>query len=170
MQCSASCARWRCTSASTSTPTLTARWRLCSSRATSALLHLAAACPALFLLEKALTRSSYFPHSYLLVMRDTQTGGVRHLLAKHIIVCHGILGRQYLPEVWFCRGSQCRKHRSDIFPGVHTLLQERGLTISKSFTGTFSMSGRMEGRDCAVSSVDINGKVWQQCLATQARA
>ena len=39
------------------------------------------------------------------------------------------------------------------------LLQERGLAISKSFKGVFSLGGRMHGKDCAVSSIDINGKV-----------
>ena len=119
----------------------------------------------LTLLEEVLTRSSCFPHSYLLIIRDTRTGGVRHLLAKHIIVCHGILGRQYLPVVRFCMHDlHCRILCSDRVRCV-CCLQERGLTVSKSFTGTFSMSGRMDGRDCAVSSVDINGKV-AQCPAT----
>jgi hypothetical protein len=38
-------------------------------------------------------------------------------------------------------------------------MQERGLVVSKSFRGTFTMSGRLDGKDCAVSSQDINGKV-----------
>lgn len=38
-------------------------------------------------------------------------------------------------------------------------LQERGLTVDKSFKGVFTMGGRMDGLDCAVSSQDINGKV-----------
>ena len=37
--------------------------------------------------------------SYMLVIKDVRTAQERHLLAQHIIVCHGILGRQYLPEV-----------------------------------------------------------------------
>ena len=37
--------------------------------------------------------------SYMLVIKDVRTAHERHLLAQHIIVCHGILGRQYLPEV-----------------------------------------------------------------------
>ena len=37
--------------------------------------------------------------SYLLVIKDVRTAEERHLLAQPIVVCHGILGRQYLPEV-----------------------------------------------------------------------
>ena len=37
--------------------------------------------------------------SYVLAIRDVRTGDVRHLMAEHIIICHGILGRQYLPQV-----------------------------------------------------------------------
>ena len=38
-------------------------------------------------------------------------------------------------------------------------MQERGLTVDKSFKGVFTMGGRMDGMDCAVSNQDINGKV-----------
>lgn len=34
-----------------------------------------------------------------MVIRDVITEEERHILAKHIIVCHGILGRQYQPQV-----------------------------------------------------------------------
>ncbi|BDA43875.1 probable tRNA-specific 2-thiouridylase MnmA at C-terminar half [Coccomyxa sp. Obi] len=73
---------------------------------------------------------------YLLVIRDVNTKEERHVLAKHIIVCHGILGRQYRPE-------------------------ERKLAVMPSFQkngGIFTMGGRWEGKDCAVSGSDINGK------------
>ena len=36
---------------------------------------------------------------YVLATRDVGTGDVRQLMAEHIIICHGILGRQYLPQV-----------------------------------------------------------------------
>ena len=45
------------------------------------------------------------------------------------------------PAVWLC------------------CVQERGLAISKKFKGVVSMGGRMHSKDCAVSSMDINGKV-----------
>ena len=38
-------------------------------------------------------------------------------------------------------------------------MQERGFTVDKSFKGVFTMGGRMDGMDCAVSNQDINGKV-----------
>ena len=38
-------------------------------------------------------------------------------------------------------------------------MQERGFTVDKSFKGVFTMGGRMDGIDCAVSNQDINGKV-----------
>ena len=44
-------------------------------------------------------------------------------------------------------------------------LQERGMTVDKSFKGVFTMGGRMDGMDCAVSSQDINGKVCRSALA-----
>ena len=39
--------------------------------------------------------------SYLLVIKDVRTGSIRHLLARHVIVCHGIMGRPKTPEVWY---------------------------------------------------------------------
>lgn len=42
---------------------------------------------------------------------------------------------------------------------VPELAQERGLAVSKGFKGTFTMGARVDGKDCAVSSEDINGKV-----------
>ena len=36
--------------------------------------------------------------SYVLSIRDLRSQEERHLVAEHIIICHGILGRQYLPQ------------------------------------------------------------------------
>ena len=37
--------------------------------------------------------------SYVLSIRDLRTGEPRYLFAEHIIICHGILGRFYQPQV-----------------------------------------------------------------------
>ena len=50
--------------------------------------------------------------------------------------------------------------------GMHRT-QERGLVVDKSFKGVFTMGGRMDGMDCAVSNRDINGKVAACDLHTQ---
>lgn len=49
----------------------------------------------------------------------------------------------------------CAHSRTDML----VYAQERGLTIDKSFKGVFTMGGRTDGMDCAVSNRDINGKV-----------
>lgn len=53
--------------------------------------------------------------SYLLVIKDVNTKEERHMLAKHIIVCHGILGRQYRPEVVFMHmlSHSCRQFTAE---------------------------------------------------------
>lgn len=72
-------------------------------------------------------------NGYLLVISDVRTGEKRHLRAEHIMVCHGMLGRQYMPE-------------------------ERGLTVSKGFKGILTAGGRLNGTDCALNTKDITGK------------
>jgi hypothetical protein len=85
--------------ASISTPTSTAKWRLYVKRATSAHCFVNTVLGQSTMMQ---IRNQPLLCRYLLVIRDTRSGAVRHLLAQHIIVCHGILGRQYLPEVCFC--------------------------------------------------------------------
>ena len=37
--------------------------------------------------------------SYVLSIRDLRSGEQRYMIAEHIIICHGILGRFYQPQV-----------------------------------------------------------------------
>ena len=42
-------------------------------------------------------------------------------------------------------------------------MQENGITIDKSFRGTLTVACRVDGKDCAIGSTDINGKVCTGC-------
>ena len=73
-------------------------------------------------------------HRFVLTLRDVRTGRASRLRAKFVMVTHGILAGQYT-------------------------LQQRGLDACPNFAGTLSLAGREGGRDCAVSSTDLTGKV-----------
>lgn len=47
----------------------------------------------------ALTPAAVHFCSYVLSIRDLRAGELRYLIAEHIIICHGILGRFYQPQV-----------------------------------------------------------------------
>ena len=52
--------------------------------------------------------------SYVLSIRDVRSGEQRYLIAEYIIICHGILGRFYQPQVlhsttaWHAMQTPCK--------------------------------------------------------------